>query len=77
MSGRWIYVAISLIAIGCTGNFFCRILIALGFALFYRHELDRISWKVNAAFMLVMLILSAPVNLKMSEGRVVALRNGY
>ena len=77
MSGRWIYVAISLIAIGCTGNFFCRILIALGFALFYRHELDRISWKVNAVFMLVMLILSAPVNLKMSEGRVVALRNGY
>ena len=77
MKGSWIYVAISLIAIGCTDNYFCRILVAVGFALFYRHVLDKITWKVNAIFMVIMLIASTPINPRITRGRVVGLRNGY
>ena len=77
MSGYWLHAAIALVTIGLVNNFHYRILMGLCFILFYRHVLEKRARLITSLLIVLLLILSIPGNKKITQGRVVSLRNGY
>lgn len=77
MKQKWLYVGLGILLIGLTNIFLYRLIIALCILIFLYFVVDKKTLKIICLCFSAFLLLSVPLKINVSKGRVKEIKNGY